>query len=64
MPVVSENHDKVLLTNAMIARLMTETGISVEQATELVLFLGLDWPSLKREALALNAPLRTGRQDP
>ena len=55
MPTDSENHDKVALNNAMIARLMRETEITVEQATELVLFLGVDWPSLMREARALKA---------
>ncbi|TPL99494.1 hypothetical protein FJ943_13560 [Mesorhizobium sp. B2-3-10] len=35
---------------SLIERLIRETGISEEQAIELVLFLGREWSSLVREA--------------
>ena len=37
----------------LAGRLVTETGITLAQADELVLFLGSNWPSLVREAKLL-----------
>ncbi|MCF6099838.1 hypothetical protein [Mesorhizobium muleiense] len=37
----------------VVRRLVKETGITEEQARELILFLGLHWASLLREAKAL-----------
>jgi hypothetical protein len=42
----------------VVRRLVKETGISEEQARELIFFLGLQWPSLLREAKALAAKQR------
>lgn len=42
-------------TDAQARRLATETGITDAQARELIKFLGLDWPSLVREARLLGA---------
>jgi hypothetical protein len=39
-------------TEAQAHRLATETGITEAQARELIKFLGPDWASLVREALA------------
>ncbi|WP_198032687.1 hypothetical protein [Mesorhizobium sp. WSM2561] len=39
----------------VVRRLVKETGITEEQARELILFLGLHWASLLREAKALAA---------
>lgn len=37
----------------VIRRLVSETGITEEQARELILFLGYNWSSLMREARLL-----------
>lgn len=37
----------------VVRRLVEETGITEEQARELIFFLGLHWASLLREAKAL-----------
>jgi len=40
--------------NATIQRLIKETGITEEQARELISFIGIEWPSLFREARLLT----------
>ncbi|WP_181177518.1 MULTISPECIES: hypothetical protein [unclassified Mesorhizobium] len=38
----------------IVKRLMHQTGITEAQALELIRFVGLNWPSLVREAKALK----------
>ena len=42
----------------MIMRLIADTGISELQARELVALLGMDWPSLVREARLLRVSMQ------
>ena len=39
----------------IVRRLVTQTGITEAQALELIYLVGLNWPSLVREAKALKA---------
>ncbi|RWE83141.1 MAG: hypothetical protein EOS63_05485 [Mesorhizobium sp.] len=45
----------------IIQRLMEETGISVEEAKELIGVLGFEWPSLLREAHIIAERKQAGR---
>ncbi|WP_292422078.1 hypothetical protein [Mesorhizobium sp.] len=38
------------IRNYLVQRLMEETGISVEEAQQLIALIGYEWPSLLREA--------------
>ncbi|WP_165349867.1 MULTISPECIES: hypothetical protein [unclassified Mesorhizobium] len=38
----------------LVRRLVERTSITEEQARELVLLIGFEWPSLLREALAIK----------
>jgi len=50
------SHDKKNPTIAeFVKRLVEETGITDDQALELVLLIGLNWSSLVREAKALRS---------
>ena len=40
--------------NVIVERLAKDTGITEKQALELILLLGLNWPSLVREAKLLR----------
>lgn len=42
------------LKNEMVRRLIADTGISEMQAQELVALIGMNWPSLVREARLLR----------
>jgi hypothetical protein len=42
----------------LIQKLLEETGITEEQALELISLLGSNWPSLVREAKAIRDRLR------
>jgi hypothetical protein len=46
------------LPNDMVMRLIADTGISELQARELVTLLGMDWPSLVREARLLRVSMQ------
>ncbi len=48
----------------VIERLVTETGISLEQARELVSMLGANWSSLVREARLLRGARQREARDP
>ncbi|MFD2058014.1 hypothetical protein ACFSQT_34520 [Mesorhizobium calcicola] len=39
--------------DSVVRRLVNETGITEDQARELIAFLGRNWPSLMREARIL-----------
>ena len=41
-------------TDGLVRRLVRESGITEEQARELIALLGYDWPSLMREARFLT----------
>jgi hypothetical protein len=50
--------ERLAALRQVVERLIRETGITDLQATELVAFLGANWPSLVREARLLRAPTR------
>jgi hypothetical protein len=48
------------LKNEIVTRLIADTGISEMQARELVMMIGMNWPSLVREARLLRASMQAG----
>ena len=46
------------LKNEVITRLIADTGISEMQARELVMLIGMNWPSLIREARLLRVSMQ------
>lgn len=48
------DNQKLAEARAGAKRLASETGITEAQATDLIAVLGLNWPSLIREARLLN----------
>lgn len=44
-----EGHDRAT-EHPLVARLVAETGVTREQAADLIRLLGVDWSSLLREA--------------
>ena len=51
----NEQHKPPTAADDLVRRLVSETGITEDQARELVVFLGLNWGSLLREARILAA---------
>ena len=54
-PTVDED-ERLAMMSQVVHRLALETGITTAQASELVAFLGADWPSLVREARLIPKP--------
>lgn len=52
LPMTSEQQNDTLAV--LVRRLVERTSITEEQARELVLLIGFEWPSLLREALAIK----------
>ncbi len=50
--------DKAAAHEELAERLANHTGVTVEQARELIRMLGVDWSSLVREATALRRAKR------